>query len=427
MAGTNQFLPFATGSGANALTVAQYQALAARQGGFVAGIAKSIEVNTSLRQASTIAAMIGQFIADLSGNDANDDGNIAVLERRFRDALLASLTADAGNSLVHYGLDISTTANLLNVQTVVPAVPSLAEGMLFEIVPLRTVTGSSAIVLGTNAAVSLFRRNGTPVVAGDIVAGVPFLGIYFGGAIRMLGLAASEIGTITTTVISNLRIVGGTLEPYATPGTFSLTLPAGTPFSVEECRGAGGGGGGADSTGAAGSGGAGGARLVGIYLAITDVTLAITVGSGGLGGVGGTTPGSGTAGGTTFIVVSSGTVQRKNGLTVTTGQTLCASTGGGGGAPGSAASPQPNTAGAGGTSSGGDVNDSGDGGGFPIIVGTNNRLGGLGGPSPGSGGSPSANAVAQGNSSSSPGVGGNGSSANAPGGFGAPGRVLIRH
>lgn len=426
MAGTNQFLPFATGAGANALTVAQYQALAARQGGFVAGLAKSIEVNTAIRQAASVASMIGQFIADLSGNDANDDGNIAVLERRFRDALLASLTLDAGNSLVHYGLDISTTVNLLNVQTVVPAVPALAEGMLFEIVPLRTVTGSSAIVLGSNAAVSLFRRNGTPVVAGDVVAGVPFLAIFYGGALRLLGLAASDIGAITTTVISNLRIVGGILEPYATPGTFSLSLTAGTPFSVEECRGGGGGGGGADSTAAAGAGGGGGARLLGIYLAVTDVTLAITVGAGGTGGIGGASAGSGTSGGTTFIVVSSGTVQRKNGLTVTTGQTLCASTGGSGGIPGTAASPQPGVSTPGGTASGGDVNDSGDNGGVPIAISANLRLGGYGGASPGSG-SPPPNASAQGNTSSSSGVGGNGSSANAPGGFGAPGRVLIRH
>ncbi len=74
MSGTNQFQPFAIGSGANALTPAAYAALSTLiSQGFQSGIANSAQVNTVLRQASFMAAALGQVIAN-AGLNANDDG-----------------------------------------------------------------------------------------------------------------------------------------------------------------------------------------------------------------------------------------------------------------------------------------------------------------------------------------------------------------
>ena len=87
MANSNDFLPFATGSGANILTPAQYAALTARSQGFVAGIAQSIEANTVWRQATFVAAMIAQFTADYGPSDVHDDGVLANLEAQFISAL----------------------------------------------------------------------------------------------------------------------------------------------------------------------------------------------------------------------------------------------------------------------------------------------------------------------------------------------------
>ncbi|WP_211485737.1 tail fiber protein [Achromobacter ruhlandii] len=86
----NQILPFGTVPGANVLAPADYQALAARLGGFSAGTAKSKELNTVWRQASFVAAMIGQYIADKAGQDVLDDGDLAALQARFVAALAAS-------------------------------------------------------------------------------------------------------------------------------------------------------------------------------------------------------------------------------------------------------------------------------------------------------------------------------------------------
>ncbi len=83
----NQFLPFATGAGANVLSEDEYANMLGRAEGFVSGLARSIECNTVWRQASFVTAMIGQFIADYAQEDALDNGDIPGLEQKFVDAL----------------------------------------------------------------------------------------------------------------------------------------------------------------------------------------------------------------------------------------------------------------------------------------------------------------------------------------------------
>lgn len=88
--GNNQFLPLAIGSGANVLTPAAYAALSTLiQHGYQSGVAQSIQVNTTLRQATFVASAIAQIIAN-SGVDANDDGNISEFVTNLLNALYAS-------------------------------------------------------------------------------------------------------------------------------------------------------------------------------------------------------------------------------------------------------------------------------------------------------------------------------------------------
>ena len=96
MANTNDFLAFGTAGAANVLDQATYAALAARAAGFSSGTAQSAQLNKVWRQASIVAAMIGQFVADNSGQNAVDDGNIATLEANFLGALTARLAALTG-------------------------------------------------------------------------------------------------------------------------------------------------------------------------------------------------------------------------------------------------------------------------------------------------------------------------------------------
>ncbi|MFJ7312507.1 hypothetical protein ACIQVE_07000, partial [Pseudomonas sp. NPDC098747] len=80
---TNDFLPFAINSTANVMSQADYAALAARVSGFSSGTARSEQLNKAWRQSSVIAAVLAQFIANNSGNDVLDDGDV--------DAILADL------------------------------------------------------------------------------------------------------------------------------------------------------------------------------------------------------------------------------------------------------------------------------------------------------------------------------------------------
>lgn len=85
--GNNQFLPFATGSSANVLTAAEYEALTALvANGFQSGIAQSQQVNTPLRQSTFVSSAIAQIIAN-AGMNANDDGNISNFVANFINAL----------------------------------------------------------------------------------------------------------------------------------------------------------------------------------------------------------------------------------------------------------------------------------------------------------------------------------------------------
>ncbi|HIF4820296.1 TPA: hypothetical protein ACX137_002874 [Serratia marcescens] len=83
----NEFLPFGTAANANVLPNADYQALPARSAGFSSGVAKSEELNTVWRQGSTMAAVLGQFIADKTGQDVLDDGDVSGLLDKLKVAM----------------------------------------------------------------------------------------------------------------------------------------------------------------------------------------------------------------------------------------------------------------------------------------------------------------------------------------------------
>lgn len=83
----NEFLPFGMAANANVLSNEAYQALPARSAGFGSGVAKSEELNSAWRQGSTMAAVVGQFIADKTGQDVLDDGNVSGLAIQLGSAL----------------------------------------------------------------------------------------------------------------------------------------------------------------------------------------------------------------------------------------------------------------------------------------------------------------------------------------------------
>lgn len=91
----NDFLPFATADGANVLSAEDYQKLRSRSNGFSAGVARSQELNTVWRQASVIAHVVAQFIADTNNSDVADDGDLDKLQA----GLIQALSKNVNNTV----------------------------------------------------------------------------------------------------------------------------------------------------------------------------------------------------------------------------------------------------------------------------------------------------------------------------------------
>ncbi|HDV1636299.1 TPA: hypothetical protein RHW17_003355 [Escherichia coli] len=90
MANKNDFKAFALDPNANVLSQASWEALPALLAGFSSGKASSAQVNKAIRQATTIAALVGQFIAN-SGTDALDNADVNGLVTKFTNALTTNL------------------------------------------------------------------------------------------------------------------------------------------------------------------------------------------------------------------------------------------------------------------------------------------------------------------------------------------------
>ncbi|KUY54301.1 hypothetical protein [Burkholderia sp. RF2-non_BP3] len=94
----NNFKPFAAAGGANVMAQADYEALAALLTGFQSGTAQSQQLNKVWRQSSIMAAVLAQFIVDLTGQDAIDDGTTATLLANLKMAVQAQTTALVGQA-----------------------------------------------------------------------------------------------------------------------------------------------------------------------------------------------------------------------------------------------------------------------------------------------------------------------------------------
>lgn len=102
---TNDFKPFATAVNANVTSQADWEALPALLSGFTAGKASSAQINKAIRQATTISALIGQFIAN-ANTDALDNGDVNALVTKFTNALTTNLSFHPSLLWVECGDDV---------------------------------------------------------------------------------------------------------------------------------------------------------------------------------------------------------------------------------------------------------------------------------------------------------------------------------
>ncbi|ENI6254177.1 hypothetical protein ABZL15_002497 [Escherichia coli] len=117
MAGTNDFKAFATDANANVTSQEEWETLTALKKGFSSGKASSAQVSKALRQPSTMAAVLGQFIANAE-LDALDDGDVDGLVAKLATAITTNLgLGDAAKKNVGTGSgqipDMSSFGNQL--------------------------------------------------------------------------------------------------------------------------------------------------------------------------------------------------------------------------------------------------------------------------------------------------------------------------
>lgn len=170
-AGTNEFLPFGTGTSPNVDSQADYAAAGPggyRGHGFSAGVADPSQANKAWRQATFIAAGLAQFVANL-GINVPDDGDLTTF--------VTNLTLALKTTSVQFAHDMSASANSLNC-VLDPLPASIYDGLSLIVVPLHTNTGSCTLTVGGSLPAKGIKLKGADLTSGQLVIGYPYLVTY---------------------------------------------------------------------------------------------------------------------------------------------------------------------------------------------------------------------------------------------------------
>lgn len=187
---TNDFLPFGGAAGANVMSQADYLALTARLNGFSSGTASSAQLNKAWRQSAAMAAVLAQFIADISRQNVLDNGDTATILANLKASLAASSppTGSAVNakmSITAASSSATLTADEVAVKSALGGTTWLlsgfnktinlattgAGGMDTGVAPINGFVALYAIYNPATGASALLAVNATSAVAPNIYAG----------------------------------------------------------------------------------------------------------------------------------------------------------------------------------------------------------------------------------------------------------------
>ncbi|WP_232446445.1 hypothetical protein [Burkholderia ubonensis] len=288
----NDFLPFATGPGANVVDQATYAALTALTTGFLSGTAQSVQLNKVWRQSSIMAAVIAQFIVAQTGQAAVDDGTTATLLANFTKAVNAA-------SKQRVILPDTGLVNAYAAANPVPMTSLPSVSGIVQTISVKTAnTGASTYSPDGLASRPIFGLGGAALQGGEMVAnGIATLVSYvgpllnggslcwvlfecIGGAQQVAAATQSQhaipLGQATGRLL-NVRV-------FSAVGASTYVPTPGTTVVYVKVQGGGGSGGGCAATGSGqvfvGSGGTAGAYAES-WITSGFYGVTITVGSGG--------------------------------------------------------------------------------------------------------------------------------------------------
>lgn len=131
------YVPFATGAGANVYLPATYQALAVVGTGVEPGLADPQLANTTWRLASMVTAAVATFISNVLGINVLDDGNLTNLVTNFTGAVSLGSSTSASRTITSsanfnilvtdYALAMARTAGVAALNATLPSTAAIGQ------------------------------------------------------------------------------------------------------------------------------------------------------------------------------------------------------------------------------------------------------------------------------------------------------------
>lgn len=225
--GTNDYVPFAHGVGANVETADDWKNNIVRSAGFQNGVALPSQANTAWRQASVIAAMIAQFSADFSAQASVDDGDVLAAEQRFIDALQA-YAAPVG---VYFVTDTGSANAIVGTSSNPPASYTAVKLVIFKKMA-QDNSGPVTINLWSKGAVPLTDNTGAAFSSGALKGSAFYICAPDGGSsFRILGGATTYTNVTDLTANSgdgiSVTAETGVVDRRRLRGTHDITVNSG--------------------------------------------------------------------------------------------------------------------------------------------------------------------------------------------------------
>lgn len=230
---TNEILPFAQAGGANVLSQVDYNADAQRLIGHQPGAARSELENKALRQASAIAAGIGQWLADKQATNVTDSLTAAQLAAMIVDSIKASSLGYAG--IVSYNSAAAMAASDVGKLVLL----SGAAGYTLTLLAAASVPAGSRILfrasMSGNALVTLARTGADLILAGNGYDALTGYTVRNGDQVELVsnGTNGWIVARRTNSVVGNLSTgAGWAREPNGMIWQWDQATFAGTTGNI---------------------------------------------------------------------------------------------------------------------------------------------------------------------------------------------------
>lgn len=188
---TNNFKSFGIGAGANVTAQADYEALAALLTGFQSGKASSAQINKALRQSSTMAYVLAQYISDTAAVDVLDNGTPATILTNLKSAIQAV----AKN--VAIPIMTGTVGQSRNAKMNITAASASGTFLADELIVNSALGGNQYRLKSVNATINISTTGAGGMDTGAAPA-TGYVAVYViynptSGAVALLGVDATSV------------------------------------------------------------------------------------------------------------------------------------------------------------------------------------------------------------------------------------------